>query len=344
MRFSSSVVAAGLICALSTCLAAHTQVRPQATGIVHTVEADIAYEQFGQDSGHTPTIIVNGGPGFSHTYMYLTDVFTRKFAHDRTVTFYDQRGIGNSKLLFASAPQGMPAQIADLEALRAKLRYDKIDLIGHSWGGEIAMAYAAAYPQHIQHLVLVDSAAPKFGQTLFLFDQVFPDELAQDEQLAKSTHSEPEAGLHPELPSTVNRLTSGRSHDGLMLRRYLARDFYSQERFQELTGDLSNEQIGEIMNNDVNKAVVDAVEAVDLNDSIKKLRVPTLVMWGRFDINVAVLTGWKISQAIPGSKIVIYSKSGHFPFYEEESPFLRDLNQFLSEPRGVAVSTVVSEQ
>jgi proline iminopeptidase len=341
MRFSSSVAESSSV--LPTRLA-DAQVTPRVTGIVHTAETDIAYEQFGQDDGHTPSIIVNGGPGFSHTYMYLTDVFTRKFAHDRTVTFYDQRGVGNSRLVVASAPQGMPTQVADLEALRVKLRHDKIDLIGHSWGGQIAMAYAAAYPQHVQHLVLVDSAAPKFSQTLFLFDQVFPDQLAQDEQFAISTNSEPETGLQSELPSTVNRLILGRSQAGVMLRRYLARDFYSEERFQELIGDLSNEQIGEIINNDVSKAVVDAVASVDLTDSIKKLNVPTLVMWGRFDINVAVLTGWKISQAIPGAKMVIYSKSGHFPFYEEESPFLRDLNQFLSEPRGVAVSAVVSEQ
>jgi proline iminopeptidase len=52
-------------------------------------------------------------------------------------------------------------------------------------------------------------------------------------------------------------------------------------------------------------------------------------MWGRFDINDAVLTGWNISQAIPGAKLVIYSQSGHFPFYEEESRFLHDLNSFL---------------
>jgi pimeloyl-ACP methyl ester carboxylesterase len=137
MRFSSSVTAERSS-ALPTRLV-DAQVKARVSGIVRTAETHIAYVQFGQNDDHT-TSIMNCGPGFSHAYMYLAEVFTREFAHDRTVTFYDQRGVGNSKLMVASAPQGMPSQGADLEALRVKLRYYKIDLIGHSWGGKIAMA------------------------------------------------------------------------------------------------------------------------------------------------------------------------------------------------------------
>lgn len=305
-------VAAVLICSALTLQTSAAQVKPASTGIVHTADADIAYEQFGHDAGHMPAIIVNGGPGFSHTYMYLTDVFTRKFAHDRSVTFYDQRGIGNSRLLRASVPMGMAAQVADLEALRAKLGYDKIDLIGHSWGGLLGMAYAAAYPQHIQHLVLIDSAATKFDQTLFLFDKVFPDQLANEQTIEKGNDATAKSG-------------------GEVLRRFLARDFYSQKRFQQLTGHLSSEEIGKIENKDVSEAVMKAIAPFDVADSLKKFTFPTLIMWGRWDINVAVLTGWNISQAIPGAKMLIYQESGHFPFYEEETLFLHDLNQFLSD-------------
>ncbi len=311
MKVFFSVVAGFVYVALAV-QTSSGQVKPALSGVVHTADVDLAYEQFGHDKGHTPAIIVNGGPGFSHTYMYLTDVFTGKFARDRSVTFYDQRGIGNSKLLYASAPQGMEAQVADLEALRAKLGYDKIDLIGHSWGGQIIMAYAAAYPRHIQHLVFIDSAAPEFDKTLFLFDQVFPDQLAEEEKIEKGNNA---AAKSP----------------GEALRRFLARDFYSRERFQQLTGKLSSEELGKIRNGNVNEAVNAAIKNVDLTDSLKKFTFPTLVMWGRFDINVAVLTGWNISQAIPKAKMVVYEKSGHFPFYEEEAAFLDDLNHFLSD-------------
>jgi len=311
--FLSFVVS--LLCSVFVLPTSKAEIRPQSTGVVHTADTDLAYEQFGHDRGHTPAIIVNGGPGFSHTYMYLTDVFTGKFSRDRSVTFYDQRGIGNSKLRSTSAPMGMDVQVADLEALRAKLGYNKIDLIGHSWGGDIVMAYAAAYPQHIQHLVLIDSADPNWGKTLFLFEQVFPDQLAEEDKIAKENDAAAKSSVE-------------------VLRRFLARDFYSQERFQQLIGKLSSEELGKIENDDINKAVNNTLKNSDLTDDLKRFTFPTLVMWGRFDINVAVLTGWKISQTIPGARMVIYEKSGHFPFYEEESSFLRDLNQFLSDTSG----------
>jgi proline iminopeptidase len=305
--------AMGLLLSMLSLHTSTAQVKPASTGVVHTPEADIVYEQFGHDAGHTPAIVVNGGPGFLHTYLYLTDVFTKKFARDRVVTFYDQRGLGNSKLLTTSAPMGMEAQVSDLEALRAKLGYDKIDLIGHSWGGLLGMAYAAAYPQHIQHLVLIDSAAPQLSQTRFLFGEVFPDRPAETSKM--------ESG---EDDATVKA-------NGQWLRTFLSRDFYSEEKFHQLTGHITDEEMGRIVNKDVHEAVKGAIASYDATDSLKKFSFPTLVAWGRYDMNVALLTGWNIYQAIPGAKIAIYSKSGHFPFFEEESLFLHDLNQFLSQ-------------
>jgi proline iminopeptidase len=221
----------------------------------------------------------------------------------------------NSELLRASAPEGIKAQVADLEALRARLGYNKIDLIGHSWGGDIVMAYASAYPQHIQHLILIDSAVPNWANTVFLFDQVFPDQLAEEDKIEKGNDAVAKSS-------------------GEELRRFLARDFYSQKRFQQLIGKLSSQELGKVEKHDINEAVNKALKNSDLTDDLKRFTFPTLVMWGRFDMNVAVLTGWKISQAIPGAKMVIYEKSGHFPFYEQESSFLRDLNQFLSDSSG----------
>ena len=85
----------------------------------------------------------------------------------------DQRGNGRS------AAQTRPIlhtdQIDDLEALRAHLGFEKIDLLGSSWGGYLGVAFAARHPEHLTHLVLVDSAAPKWSDTIFLFDKVFPE-------------------------------------------------------------------------------------------------------------------------------------------------------------------------
>jgi len=276
------------------------------SGIVHTPDVDLAYEVYGSPSSATPVIIANGGPGFSHTYLLQNDVFTSRLAHTRQVVFYDQRGDGKSKLLKPDAAQDMNAQIADLDAIRAKLGFEKFDLIGHSWGGLLAMGYANAHPERISKLILIDSAAPAWKQTLFLFSDVFPDVGAKDQEITKTLGKTPEAT---------------KQH----LDNYFSMLFYSQENHDRFVAGVTDPG----QNTAVNAAVNKAIANLDLFPELPKLNFPTLVMHGRFDMNVAVLTAWKTYKAIPNAKIVIFAKSGHLPFYEEPDKFTQVLTDFL---------------
>lgn len=100
----------------------------------------IYYEVIGNAPG-TPLIVANGGPGFDHTYMHLSDAWER-FGKTRKVVSYDQRGNGRSSKLTAGQSCTLRDQIEDLDALRAHVGADRIDLLGHSWGGYRVMAYA----------------------------------------------------------------------------------------------------------------------------------------------------------------------------------------------------------
>ena len=125
-----------------------------------------------------PVIVANGGPGLSHVYMLQNDVWTRLGRH-RQIVFYDQRGTGKSKRVSADAPFGMDAQVADMEAVRARFGFAKFDLVGDSYGGFLAMAYAAAHPEHVAKLILSDSAAPAWKDIVRVLPDVFPDVLEQ---------------------------------------------------------------------------------------------------------------------------------------------------------------------
>ena len=153
--------------------------KPQATGYVQTPQVRLFYLIYGHPGKATPVIAVNGGPGLSHVYMVQNNVWPT-IARNREVVLYDQRGTGRSNRIAPHAPQTMNAQVADLEALRARLGFPKFDLVGDSFGGLIAMAYAAKYPQHVSHLVLSDSAPPAWKLMVHLLPQVFPDVEAQD--------------------------------------------------------------------------------------------------------------------------------------------------------------------
>ena len=84
---------------------------------------------------------------------------------------------------------------------------------------------------------------------------------------------------------------------------------------------------------DFHKSINDALMAdlgrFDLNPELLKFDRPTLVITGRFDMNVAPSVAWKIHQAIRGSLFVVFERSGHIPYYEEPVAFLNAVQAFL---------------
>ncbi len=276
---------------------------------VHTADVDLATFTYGQPSAATPVIAVNGGPGLSHLYMIQNDVWTRRIAAHRQVVFYDQRGTGASHLPNTAAPQTMEAQVADLDAVRASLHVAKVDLAGDSYGGLLAAAYAAAHPEHVQALILSDSAAPGFAKLHPRLDEAFPDVIARTkEQIAALRGPDKEA----------------RAAD-LELRAHFRMIFYSQElcdRYLAHAPDLgSTAATGE--------AVSKAIEHLDLSAQMTQFRFPVLVLQGRFDLNVTPDVAWTVAHAIPGATLVWFEKSGHLPYYEEPEKYASVVNGFL---------------
>jgi len=83
----------------------------------------------------------------------------------------------------------------------------------------------------------------------------------------------------------------------------------------------------------VNESVEHDIQRFDLNPELRKFKFPTLVVTGRYDINVAPSVAYKIHKAIAGSKFVVFERSGHLPFFEEPEPFVRAVEGFLGAPR-----------
>jgi proline iminopeptidase len=261
--------------------------------------------------GGVPLVVVNGGPGFDHTYEHATVPGTTSawevLAKGRRVVFYDQRGNGRSGALAAGQSCTLADQIADLDAVRAHLGADKIDLLGHSWGGYLVMAYGARHPERIRHLVIVDSAAPKWSDTLFLFKDIFPEGQERSDSFT--------------FADALGDAAAGQA----ALREYFHWLFYSPEKRDAFVAQVS---VG-VYSKAINEALDHDVQRFDLNPEIRKFKFPTLVVTGRYDINVAPSVAYKIHKAIPGSQFVVFERSGHLPFYEEPEAFVRALEAFL---------------
>ena len=140
----------------------------------------IWYETLGAGAG-VPLIISNGGPGIDHSFEHLGDPVWERLEKTRRVIFYDQRGNGRSSKVKPGDSCNLADQIADLDALRTHLGLDRVDLLGHSWGGYLVMAYSARHPEHIRRLVIVDSAGPKISDTRSLYNDIFPETTAKQD-------------------------------------------------------------------------------------------------------------------------------------------------------------------
>jgi proline iminopeptidase len=138
--------------------------------------------------------------------------------------------------------------------------------------------------------------------------QVFPDIEEQNEKDAQSL------GANTEAASRAG------------LRNHFRMLFYSPEKrdaYMSRMGDLGQEPA-------VGAAVQQATRNLDLTAKLADFHFPTLVINGRYDMNVAPLTAWRLAHAIPGAKIVFFEQSGHLPSYEEPEKYITVLEDFLN--------------
>jgi proline iminopeptidase len=276
------------------------------TGRTHTPDVDLAYWVYGEpQTGVTPVFAVNGGPGLSHIYMVQNDAWLRISAH-RQVVFYDQRGDGASPLTNPGASQSMNSQVADLDAIREHLRFNKIDLCGDSFGGLLVIAYAAAHPEHVHKLIISDGL-PSWKAIVHLFPQVFPDKLEANEAAAHASNATPEEQAQQSI----------RDHFGMI--------FYSPENLAHYMANAKD--LG--FSPQTARAVGQSVGDLDLAPALPKFNFPVLVITGRFDMNVAPLTAWRMYKSIPGAKFEVFEKSGHLPSYEEPDKYVTVVDAFL---------------
>lgn len=276
------------------------------TGHVPTPDVSLAYWVYSAPQKTTPIFAVNGGPGLSHIYMVQNDLWQR-VSQTRQVILYDQRGTGASPLLNPSAPQTMDAQVADLDAIRDHLHLAKIDLCGDSYGGLLVIAYATAHPDHVDHLIISDGLA-SWTSIVHLFPQVFPDKLEAQAAAAKASKASPDQQAQQGLRDHFDMIF----YDRAKLAHYMANA--PDLGFSPATAD----------------AVSNATEKLDYTAALAKFNFPTLVITGRYDMNVAPLTAWRMYKAIPGARFAVFEQSGHLPSYEEPEKYLQVLTDFLA--------------
>jgi len=105
-----------------------------------------------------PIILLHGWP---QTWYEWRHIIPQLIANNYTVIAPDMRGLGDSEKPQTGYDTKTVAE--DIYQLVKKLGYNKIHLVAHDWGGPVAFSYAAAHPQDILKMVILDTILPGFG-------------------------------------------------------------------------------------------------------------------------------------------------------------------------------------
>ena len=257
-----------------------------------------------------PVVVVHGGPLLDHGYLVEP---LRPLAATHRLVFYDQRLSGRSDTPADTASVSLDTFVNEIEGLRRSLGLDRIHLLGHSWGGLLAMKYALAHPDRLLSLVLVSPMAPSAGlwqqEAAALRADVQPADTAGIGALRAS------AGYAEGDPATLERMLqlSFRSqlHDpdlAARLRFHIPADYRDRSR-----------RLGGLM---------DELRSYDLLGPLAGLRVPTLVLYGASEVG-ARFGGEALRRALPRVSVEVLPHAGHFSFMERPDTFHGIVRPFL---------------
>jgi proline iminopeptidase len=269
-----------------------------------------------------PLIVLHGGPEFDSFYlMPELDVL----AQCGRLIYYDQRGRGRS----AAAPGQdvtIDSDVADLETLRRRLGAGRVGLLGHSWGGVLAMEYAARHPDNVSRLVLLNTA-PASNREWREFLAAWRGGRSDSDAAALTaltqhpTYAAGEVAADTDLYRIVFRSAS---RDPQVCERIVSRLRAQFSPAKVLASRVIEDRL-----------LRDTLEheGYDIVSRLTRLRVPTLVVHGAHDF-VPVRMAERITVSIPSARLEILPDCGHFSYAERPAAVRDAVCGFLHPYRG----------
>ena len=258
-----------------------------------------------------PLVLMHGGPGADHCSLLPF----RRYADRFTLVFYDHRGNGRS----VGAPVSSMTWenlTADADELRRRLGFDRWAMLGHSFGGQVALEYALRYPGRLSHLVLLDTG----GDSRWALEHA-PEVLAG-------------RGYSPEKVELVRRWFNGDFEPNEMLPILLriGAAYYHRPTLPLLARELLS---GGWRTKTRPEALIFAGRHLSrgwtVMDRLGQITVPTLVLAGRDDFIFPPEHQLQLAAGIPGARLRIIERAGHNPQAEQPGEVMRAIRDFLPE-------------
>ena len=266
-----------------------------------------------EDPGKLPLLCLHGGPGSPHDSLEPLEAV----ANDgRRVIVYDQLGCGNSDQPSDPALWTVDLFVAEVGAVRRGLGLDRVHLLGHSWGGMLALEYALTQPAGLAGLVLASTTASA------------PQWITEADRLR--------AELPPEVRETLRRHEAAGTtddpayQDAMMVfyRRHVCRLTPWPDHVERSFARMREEVYGTMWGPSEFHAT-GTLRDWDVTDRLAEISVPTLVTAGRHDEATPRLAE-TLRRGIPGAEVAIFEESAHLAHTEEPERYREVLTDFLA--------------
>ncbi|HEY1326677.1 MAG TPA: alpha/beta fold hydrolase [Casimicrobiaceae bacterium] len=260
-------------------------------------------------------IVLHGGPDFDHRYLLpdldrLCDVFR--------LIYYDQRGRGLSAQGVLPEDVTLESDVADIDAVRRHFDLPAAVLLGHSWGGVLALEYAIRHPERVSHLVLMNPAPASSADFQLLakrareaagrdrleaiaatpaYEQGDPDAVAAYYRI----HFEPALARREDLDRIIATFRATFTREGILKARAI------EDRLMDETWRSAG---------------------YDLLPALARLTMPTLLTYGEPEIIPRACVA-HIADAMPNARMVTLQRCGHFPYLERPDEVGREIRAFL---------------
>lgn len=264
---------------------------------------------FYTSKGKGPIVVfLYGGPGISAGPMRpWADSLSNKYE----CIIYEQRGTGlSSNVRLDSTTINLKRAVQDIDELRKHLGEKQLTLCGISWGGALAQAYAAYYPDNTKNIVLVCTLGP---------DRTLMSAFGDNMRMRRFPNEKDSLSYWNKQP--VSELA-------LMKRRLFSYipDFYDHNIGYKMLPQFFaaatyHDEMGNLMTADLNKNF-------NLNTKLKDYDGQCTIVKTRQDVMPEEMI-YQIKSLLPQANIVTIERCGHFPDYEKPKEFFKILRQVL---------------
>ncbi|MFF1339949.1 alpha/beta fold hydrolase [Streptomyces sp. NPDC058290] len=268
----------------------------------------LAYHVFGDGP---PLVCLPGGPMRDSAYLGELGGLS---AH-RQLIMLDLRGTGSSEVPADTGSYRCDRQVEDIEALRAHLGLDRMDLLAHSAGANLAALYTGRHPERVGRLVMLTPSVMGVGITITGESRIATARLRRDEPWYPAAYAALEAVVAGQ----------GSADSWQAIAPFLHGCWDDAARAYDAAD--------EVQKNAEATAAYAGEGAFDPDTTCKALAgldAPVLVLAGEFDVSLPQSAAAEYAALFPHARLLVQPGAGHAPWLDDPERFLAATTEFLA--------------